>query len=920
MNQKQALILTIALGVLGGLANLLPIWFLDSSEFLFGQLFVLFVLLLCGWRYAVIAVAVGASFLFYRWGHCWPSLVFLLEVLWLQFVCARFGKPFFVRGLAFWFLFGLPILFIFGYFTLELPLLVIFTALAKYLINAGICLAVVDLLSFFFTRSKWQGMPLNQILNSTVNLVIVLVVLTTTIVLTNNYYQRIEKEINTQLEAASQSITAQIDDYLDAYRRAMVISASDVALGIDKAYVIERLLNTYSNFRTAIVTDAEANVTHFYPRHFADMMQGVKANVSDRDYFTYAIDNPSGYVSGIFQGRGFDEAPIVAISAPIYKEGVFNGIVEGSLIFGSFERFIPKILAQDANLVVIDKNKRVVFSSLMTEFKTLDMPSGDVLSALFDTQAAVYSGSTGQLLFKQAAVSTQYEWSVITLLDRKYLNFVAAEAWLYAAGLALVIILFSSVFVRQLTRLLVRPIVTLSRDIRAYEPSALIENSATSDSSFLEIVELQQQFNQLAFKLTLSFTKQNQARIENERLNSKLTDFNRELEQQVTEKTVELTKALEDANAASKSKSRFLANMSHEIRTPLNGIIGMADNLLREESLTVDTREQLTIIAQSAKNLMLILNDILDYSKIEAGALKIERRAIDVHKMLDSLVGVFKLANVKLGVAFRYEKDPRLPRYLLLDELRVTQIINNLLNNAGKFTHQGHIILAVEYRQSRLNLSISDSGIGISQAQQEVLFQEFTQADLSTTRKFGGTGLGLAITKKLIEAMDGEITLRSELGVGSEFVVNIPAETGEKVEVEQQSVEVPRLNGVSILLVEDNMINQVVVGKLLEKTQCKLDKVNDGIEALSAIKAKSYTLVLMDCQMPNMDGFSCTKAIRNEPEVFGEPYIIAITANAYEEDKHKCLQAGMDDFLSKPIDVNELYQKLAQWQQTEMKV
>ncbi|PAY00073.1 hybrid sensor histidine kinase/response regulator [Pseudoalteromonas sp. HM-SA03] len=918
MNQKQALIITLVLGLLGGLANLLPIWFLDSSEFLFGQLFVLFILLLCGWRYAIIAVMIGAGFIWYRWGHAWPSVVFFFEVLWLHFVCVRFAKPFFVRGIVYWISLGLPVLFIFGYFALELPLLVIFTALAKYLINAGICLAVVDLLSFFFTRNKWQGMPLNQILNSIVNLVIVLVVLMTTVVLTNNYYKRIEAEIKTQLEEASGSIVAQIDDYLDAYRRAMVISATDVSLGIDADYVIERLLKTHANFRTAIVADKDANVTHLYPQHFAESMKGTNANVSDRDYFIKAPESPEGFVSGIFQGRGFDEAPIVAISAPIFIAEAFKGIVEGSLIFGSFERFIPKILAEDASLIVLDKHKRVVYSSLKTEFKTLDMPSDVVLQALFDKESSTFEDSTEQILFKQAAVSKQYEWSVITMLDRKYLNLVAAEAWSDALGLAFAIIVLSSIFVRQLTRLLVRPIVALSHDIRAYEPSTLIENSANADSSFLEIIELQQQFNQLAFKLTLSFTKQNQASLENERLNRKLTDFNRELEQQVAEKTEELTKAVEAANAANHSKSRFLANMSHEIRTPLNGIIGMSDSLIREQSLSNEMADQITIIRQSAKNLMLILNDILDYSKIEAGALKIERRAVNLQEMLDSLVSIFKTSNVKYGVEFKYEKGAELPTYLELDELRVSQVVNNLLSNAGKFTNKGHITLSVHYESGMLKFTVADTGIGISKAQQETLFHEFTQADLSTTRKFGGTGLGLAISKKLVEAMHGEISIHSELGLGSQFYVDIPASKGRGVKREQQEVGAPDFNGLDILLVEDNKINQVVVGKLLEKTHCLLDKVDDGVEALVAMKAKKYALVLMDCQMPNMDGFACTKAIRNESNIYGKPHIIAITANAYEEDKQKCIQAGMDDFIAKPIDINELYQKLSEWQRSEV--
>lgn len=899
--------------MLGGVANLLPIWFLDSSEFLLGQLFVLFVLLLFGWQYAVIAVAIGAAFIFYRWGHCWPSLVFLVEVIWLHFVAVRTNKLFFVRGLVFWLLLGLPALFIFGYFALQLPLLVIITALGKYFINAAICLAVVDLLSFFFARGKWQGLALHQILNSTVSLVIVLVVLMITIVLTNNYYLRLESEVSNQLKKASNTVVARMDDYLSSYRDATVTAAEQVALGLNKQDVLTRFITTYPNFRTAVVADKEAKITHFAPLAFAKEMAKQQHYVDDRDYFQLAPTHPKGYVSGIFQGRGFDEAAIVAISAPILKGGEFTGIVEGSLIFGSFERFIPEILSKPSHLIILDKNKQVVFSSLKTEFKTLDMPNDAVLQALFDDTSDTFEDSTEQILYKQTAQSSTYQWSVVTLFERKYLNYLAAAAWLDALLLALFIIALSSVFVRYLTRLLVQPIVSLSEDIRAYEPTKIINNSATEQTSFLEIVELQQQFNQLAYKLTLSFSKQTQASEENARLNQKLTSFNRELARQVAEKTTELTKAVEAANSANQSKSRFLANMSHEIRTPLNGIIGLSDNLLRAPHLDTKVSEQVSVIKQSAKNLMLILNDILDYSKIEAGALKVDKSVVNIADMMAALVAMFKASYGKYGVEFQYHCSDKVPHYVELDELRVSQVINNLLSNAGKFTERGYIKLTVDYQQQQLHFCVADSGMGISKTQQAQLFEEFTQADLTITRKFGGTGLGLAISKKLVELMSGELTLESELGVGSQFFVTIPAIASQSDPAQEELVNTPKLSGVHVLLVEDNKINQMVVAKLLEPTECHLHTADDGVIALEVLQKQPCELILMDCQMPNMDGFACAKAIRADESLYGQPHIIAITANAYQEDKQRCLSAGMNDFIAKPIDVNSVYQKLSDW-------
>ena len=734
-----------------------------------------------------------------------------------------------------------------------------------------------------------------------------------TIVLTNNYYLRLESEVSNQLQKASNTIVARMDDYLSSYRDATVTAAEQVALGLNKQDVLTRFITTYPNFRTAIVADKEAKITHFAPLAFAKEMAKQQHYVDDRDYFQLAPTHPKGYVSGIFQGRGFDEAAIVAISAPILKEGAFSGIVEGSLIFGSFERFIPEILSKPSHLIILDKNKQVVYSSLKTEFKTLDMPNEKVLQALFADNTDTFEDSTEQILYKQTAQSDTYQWSVITLFERKYLNYLAASAWLDALVLALLIIVLSSIFVRYLTKLLVQPIVALSHDIRAYEPTKVINNSATEQTSFLEIVELQQQFNQLAYKLTLSFSKQTQASEENARLNQKLTSFNRELEHQVAQKTTELTKAVEAANSANQSKSRFLANMSHEIRTPLNGIIGLSDNLLRTPRLDTKVSDQISVIKQSAKNLMLILNDILDYSKIEAGALKVDKSVVNLPELMASLVAMFKASYGKYGVEFHYHCSNRVPQYLELDELRVSQVINNLLSNAGKFTEKGSIKLTLDYEHQQLHFGVADSGIGISKAQQEQLFEEFTQADVTITRKFGGTGLGLAITKKLVELMSGELKLESELGVGSTFYVTIPAPPSQPTQAQETQPTTPNLSGVNVLLVEDNKINQMVATKLLEPTQCIVHTADDGVIALDMLAKQSYELVLMDCQMPNMDGFACANAIRADEALYGKPHIIAITANAYEEDKQRCLSAGMNDFIAKPIDINSLYQKLSAW-------
>ncbi|CCQ10123.1 putative signal transduction histidine kinase two-component system with Protein-glutamate methylesterase domain [Pseudoalteromonas luteoviolacea B = ATCC 29581] len=903
-------ICTVLLGAMGGLVNLMPFWFLDSSEFLFGQLFVICALLLFGWKYALFAVAIGAAFIFYRWGHCWPSFVFALEVIWLYVVCVKANRPFFLRGLGFWALIGLTILFIFGYFVLELPVLMVITALAKYFINAALYLAVSDLLGFFLKRNTWRGSTLYKMLNYTISILIVVVVLVTSIVLTNNYHARLENEVNAQLNESSTLITKQIEDYLIAYRRSIVLTARSIEQGVEKENALRNMMLLHPNFRTAIVANNQALVTHFYPEGFKLMMMDANKSIADRDYYQAAIHHPEGFISDIFRGRGMGNDPIVAISAPIMNGAVFEGIVEGSLIFESFEKFVPQLLTTKGQLLILDSANKVVYSSLKSEFKTLDqLTQVDFLR--FNSQAHLYQTTSGEMFYYHQTSSRELGWQVITLLERKYVNLAAASAWGLSSFLALTVILLSSIFVSQFARVLVNPIERLSSHINDFDPSKMITDDHRTQSGFLEMVALQQQFAQLALKLNMSFARIQNANEENQALNKQLTNFNAKLEQQVNEKTEELVEAVRVANNASQAKSQFLANMSHEIRTPLNGILGLSEHLIKSTDLNSDVCDQITMIQQSANNLLLILNDILDYSKIEAGALKLDIHPCDTQALFDNIARVFAKTGVKHGVEFSYVFQPGIPAFLSMDTLRVGQIVNNLMSNAGKFTSTGQVSLSVAYQHQHLIVEIKDTGIGMSKDQLANLFKEFVQADTSTTRKFGGTGLGLTICKRLVELMDGQINVSSTLNEGSEFRVSIPcvAVSGQKANL--LPIVVPDLSEQTILLVEDNMVNQIVVKKMLEKTKCKIDCADDGLIALDMQKASQYQLVLMDCQMPNMDGFECTRAIRKNANEYGKPHIIAITANAFDEDRLKCLQVGMDDFIAKPVKTDELYRALA---------
>ncbi len=375
-----------------------------------------------------------------------------------------------------------------------------------------------------------------------------------------------------------------------------------------------------------------------------------------------------------------------------------------------------------------------------------------------------------------------------------------------------------------------------------------------------------------------------------------------------------LIKESNKAKEATKAKSEFLANMSHEIRTPMNGIIGMT-HLSLQTSLTDKQRNYIQKIDNSAKSLLGIINDILDFSKIEAGKLDIENIDFDIFKLVEQVVNLIELKADEKNLKIIVKYDSTLGKEFYGDNLRISQILINLLGNAVKFTHNGEVGIFIEkVKKNRVRFTVHDTGIGLSTEEIGKLFQSFSQADGSTTRKYGGTGLGLTISKQLVELMGGKIWVVSELGVGSDFIFEIDLEERKPKQTfhnhfEQKSIEndITILQGSNILLVEDNQINQEIIIGLLEGSGINLDTASNGKEAVELFKRNKYELILMDIQMPIMDGYEATKIIR---EINKKIPIIALTANAMKEDKIKTKEVGMNEHLNKPIEVDKLYSTL----------
>ena len=601
--------------------------------------------------------------------------------------------------------------------------------------------------------------------------------------------------------------------------------------------------------------------------------------------------------------------PVIALSAPIVTPaGQVQGVLIGALDLSAVTPAVGGVLNRPTTSAVVTDAAQAVLASAgplhLRTFTPFD-------PAAWGTDGA--PGAPSRAIVAQAPLEA-LGWTIYARLPAKDVHEPVSRLYALTAVGGLLTLVLAIPLVRLTATRVTGPLEQLVAATRAVSDDQPPQALPADPSVPSEVRALERGFEAMVARLHDSQAEVKSALDAREKANLALTATLEQLDERVRHRTAALASATARVEAASRAKSQFLANMSHEIRTPMNGVIGMAE-LLSATPLDASQREIADTIRSSGQILLAIINDILDLSTIESGQLVLERQPFELASVLQQAVKVVSPAAAAKGLTLVVEPDPAIPPHLAGDRLRLGQVLVNLLSNAVKFTEVGQVTLCTRLvpgtagGPGTIRIDVRDTGIGIEAERLSQLFQPFEQGDASTARRFGGTGLGLAISKRLVELMDGRLWGDSRPGEGSTFSLELPlrvAEAGAVPAAQEDRLAAPAgpPPALRVLIAEDNPVNQRVASRMLHRLGYRADVVDNGRLAVEAAERQAYDVIFMDVQMPELDGLEAARRIKARGG--RTPWIIALTAHALDDDRRQCLDAGMNDFLSKPVQLTEL--------------